>query len=90
MIDQEVAYEIQDQGPGLSPEVRSALFRPLLSTKKSGGGIGLAISHQLARHAGGTLTLLQSGPSGTRFRLSIPVLSRRLNDAAATTAKLKG
>jgi signal transduction histidine kinase len=69
-------FLVRDSGPGLSPEVHSELFRPVRSTKRGGGGVGLAISLRLAKHAGGNLELLQSNGSGTEFRLSVPLLSR--------------
>ncbi|MBS0663705.1 MAG: HAMP domain-containing histidine kinase [Verrucomicrobia bacterium] len=65
---------VEDTGPGLSDEARAALFRPVRSTKRHGGGVGLAISHQLARHLGGALELVHSGPAGSAFRLRVPRL----------------
>jgi signal transduction histidine kinase len=65
---------VRDTGPGLPPAVESELFRPVRSTKRGGGGVGLAISLRLARHAGGTLELVRSGVQGTEFRLSVPAL----------------
>ncbi|MBL9203447.1 MAG: HAMP domain-containing histidine kinase [Opitutaceae bacterium] len=67
-----IEYEVMDQGPGLPDEVRRALFQPLHSSKPGGGGIGLALSHQLARHAGGQLELMASVPGGSTFRLTLP------------------
>jgi two-component system sensor histidine kinase PilS (NtrC family) len=37
-----------DAGPGLAPEVRSALFEPFLTTHTQGIGLGLYISRELA------------------------------------------
>lgn len=39
---------VQDHGPGLNPEVQSALFEPFLSTHAQGIGLGLYISRELA------------------------------------------
>jgi signal transduction histidine kinase len=71
----QVEFFVVDQGPGLPEAVKAALFRPLKSNKPGGGGIGLAISHRLARHAGGELTVLNSGQSGTTFRLTVPAVA---------------
>ena len=38
----------------------------------NGGGVGLAISLRLAKHAGGNLELVRSDAGGTEFRLSVP------------------
>jgi signal transduction histidine kinase len=70
-----VEFLVQDQGTGLAESVRQVLFRPLRSSKPGGGGIGLAISHQLARHAGGSLELARSDGTGSVFRLVVPAVS---------------
>lgn len=67
-----MAFDVTDQGPGLAPAVRDQLFRPVASTKPGGGGIGLALSHELARLAGGALELVSTSPAGTTFRLTLP------------------
>lgn len=68
----EIEFQIEDHGPGLPPAVRKQLFRPMRSTKPGGSGIGLAISHQLARHVGGRLELVRSSDEGTVFRFVVP------------------
>lgn len=67
-----IAFDVTDYGPGLAPAVRDQLFRPVTSTKPGGGGIGLALSHELARLAGGALELVSTSPAGTTFRLTLP------------------
>ncbi len=62
-------FLIEDGGPGLPPSVREKLFQPCTSTKIGGSGLGLALSHQLAQKAGGTLELVRSDGTGTCFRL---------------------
>ena len=66
-------FVVRDQGPGLPLAVQAGLFRPVRSSKRGGGGVGLAISLRLAKHAGGNLELVRSGPAGAEFRLSVPV-----------------
>jgi signal transduction histidine kinase len=67
-----VEFYVRDTGPGLPPAVQSGLFRPVRSSKRGGGGVGLAISLRLAKHAGGNLELVRSDPQGTAFRLVVP------------------
>jgi C4-dicarboxylate-specific signal transduction histidine kinase len=69
-----IDFEVRDQGAGLSPGVEARLFMPCTSGKKGGGGIGLAISKQLAHSLGAKLELTDSSPSGCTFRLSVPGL----------------
>lgn len=68
-----VLIEVEDQGPGLRPEMLEKLFCPCASTKKGGSGIGLAISRQLAIHLGATLELKHSSAQGSCFQLVLPV-----------------
>lgn len=72
-----IHFTVADQGPGLPESVRASLFRPLVSGKSGGSGIGLAISCRLARHAGGELVLVESDERGTVFRLAVPALEVR-------------
>ena len=68
----QIEFIVRDTGPGLSAAVQAELFRPLRSSKRGGGGVGLAISLRLAKHAGGNLELLRSTAAGTEFRLTVP------------------
>jgi signal transduction histidine kinase len=66
--------DIADNGPGIPSKAQGALFQPFASQGKSGGsGLGLTIARELARGHGGDLTLLETGPSGTTFRLALPL-----------------
>lgn len=65
-------FIVEDGGAGLPAEVRARLFQPCASTKVGGSGVGLALSHQLAQHAGGRLELVRSDERGTSFRLVLP------------------
>jgi signal transduction histidine kinase len=70
-----VRFEVRDQGSGLPPEMEKRLFMPCASGKKGGGGIGLAISKQLAQALGAKLELAGNTASGCTFRLSVPAPS---------------
>jgi signal transduction histidine kinase len=75
MADDDVAFEVLDEGPGVPEQIKSRLFTPCPSTKPRGNGIGLAISKQLANHLEATLTLEKSSQTGSKFVLKLP--SRR-------------
>jgi len=72
---------ISDDGPGMPPRAEENLFKPFEGSGRAGGtGLGLSISRELARAHGGDLSLLNTGPDGTVFRLSLPTEAR--SDAA--------
>ena len=61
--------EVEDDGPGLLPEVQERAFVPFFSTKAGGSGIGLALAHRIARLHGGTLTAESEPDVRTAFTL---------------------
>jgi len=80
--DARVSVSVADNGKGVSPEISSRLFRPFATTKgRRGTGLGLYISRQIAREAGGDLVLAPSPSGGARFVLSLPVASGAVGTA---------
>ena len=72
--DGNVSVAVGDNGNGVAPEIAQRLFRPFATTKgRRGTGLGLYISRQIAREAGGDLTLTSPPGFGARFVLSLPV-----------------
>ena len=67
----QIIFEVSDQGFGLSAGLQARLFTPCTSGKPGGGGIGLAISKQLAQSLGAQLELAANTPAGCTFRLAI-------------------
>lgn len=80
--EERVEFVVRDSGPGLPEAVQAALFRPVRSAKRGGGGVGLAISHRLAKHAAGDLELVRSDKRGTIFRLSVPIFQGGVKSAS--------
>lgn len=76
---------VDDEGPGLPPEVRQRLFTPHLSTKANGSGMGLFLAHRIAcnRYAG-HLELHDRQPTGTRVELRLADRVASLTTTEAT------
>lgn len=68
--------EVTDSGPGIPADAVRTLFKAFSTTKRTGLGLGLAISRSIAQNHGGDLTVDAGGGEsgrGARFRLSLPV-----------------
>jgi two-component system NtrC family sensor kinase len=70
-----VVLEFQDDGPGMSPEVRSRIFEPFFTTKPvgKGTGLGLSISHGIVERHGGSMTVESAPGAGARFTIRLPL-----------------
>ena len=76
MEDARVSVAVGDNGKGVAPEIAPRLFRPFATTKgRRGTGLGLYISRQIAREAGGDLALVALPGLGARFVLTLPVVA---------------
>ena len=65
--------DVIDEGPGIAPEHALRLFDPFFTTKPRGTGLGLAISHRIVTAHRGTIEALQGSPSGSVFRIRLPL-----------------
>jgi signal transduction histidine kinase len=73
---QSVHILVSDNGEGIPDEFSSRLFEPYISSKISGTGLGLWLSHRIVSKHRGTLRFRSSrrkGRAGTSFRISLPL-----------------
>ncbi len=75
-IEDRVAIEVHDSGPGLSDLARTSLFQPTISFKKRGMGLGLSIARKSALLSGGDILLIAGELGGAGFRVLLPVGTR--------------
>jgi len=66
-----ILLRVEDNGPGISPEVRTRLFEPFFTTKQSGSGLGLSVSQRIVEAHGGILRV-ESLSQGTAFLVELP------------------
>ncbi|CAN7335660.1 sensor histidine kinase [Massilia sp. LjRoot122] len=62
--------EVADDGPGVPPDLVKHIFTPFFTTKKQGGGIGLAMVRHLVHENGGTVRYARPVGAGARFIIS--------------------
>jgi two-component system nitrogen regulation sensor histidine kinase GlnL len=65
---------IEDNGPGVPPDILPFLFDPFVTTKTNGSGLGLALVAKIVGDHGGVIDC-ESRPGRTRFRILLPVAS---------------
>src|SRR5690606_10226066 len=85
------AITIDDDGPGLPADVEpEELFRPFVSRRQGGTGLGLVIARGAARALGGDLSLSRRDPGpGARATLRLPARPRPGAGAHATESGVR-
>jgi signal transduction histidine kinase len=70
-----IVVEIEDNGPGIPPEVQPRIFDPFFTTKPpgEGSGLGLEISHNIIVHKHRGDIKVFSRPGKTCFQVWLPI-----------------
>ncbi len=70
-----VRVRIVDNGPGITPAIRSRIFDPYFTTKPPGGGtgVGLAVSLGIVESHNGSLTVECPPEGGAVFQVLLPI-----------------
>ncbi|MCO6509742.1 MAG: HAMP domain-containing protein [Aridibacter famidurans] len=71
-----IVAEVADTGRGIAPSDFQKLFQPYFSTKGRGTGLGLAIVQRIVSEHGGKIKAVPNQPSGARFIVELPAVSR--------------
>jgi signal transduction histidine kinase len=73
-VDGGVLLRVSDNGPGIPPESRNAVVRPLvrLRTDVPGAGLGLAVCARIAAAHGGSLHVGETPGGGTTVTVDLP------------------
>jgi signal transduction histidine kinase len=73
--DGQCILNVEDDGPGVPPQLQSKLLQPFFTTKARGTGLGLSIVQRRLEEVGGQITVQSpiANERGTRFRLAIPL-----------------
>jgi len=71
-----IRIDVQDTGPGISPENLDQIFDPFFTTKEAGKGtgLGLAIVYGIIKKHGGYIEVASKLGEGTTFSVYLPVI----------------
>ncbi len=75
--EQDVVVQVDDDGPGVPPDLREQIFEPFFRGPASQGrrigyGLGLALTKSAVADHGGSVAVESSPSGGARFRLVLP------------------
>ncbi|MCL6684477.1 sensor histidine kinase [Sphingomonas alba] len=70
--DDMVALSVEDTGSGIASDVADQLFRPFVTTKQTGMGIGLSICRTIIESHGGRIWFEHKAEGGTAFHFTLP------------------
>jgi len=70
-----VAFDVEDDGPGIPEDIREHIFNPFFTTKPpgKGTGLGLSISHRIVKKHDGRITVRSRPGRGARFTVELPL-----------------
>lgn len=66
------SIEVEDDGPGIPPEIQDSVFYPLVTGRSDGTGLGLPVAQELLSRHGGLIEF-ESRPGRTVFFVRIPL-----------------
>ncbi len=79
----QIIVNYSDNGTGIEPRNRRKIFRPGMTTKKHGWGLGLTLSRRIIEeYHHGKIRLVKSNSSGTVFEVALPLELLRSEDIA--------
>lgn len=76
--DNAYRISVEDSGPGIAPDQIDRMFKPLMTTKAGGMGLGLSVTRTIVERHGGVLSVQTSDLGGAAFAFSLQRLPELL------------
>ncbi len=87
VVDDQVVFEIEDSGTGISDENMKRIFEPFWSTKGDmGTGMGLSVTHGILSSHGGEIAVASKVGEGTKFTIKLPLAEAGLKLSPSETS----
>jgi len=74
-LNPEVGIHVIDTGPGIPEALIEEIFRPYITSKRGGSGLGLAVARRIVEEHGGALRVFSEVGRGSDFRISLESIS---------------
>ena len=68
-----IEIAVSDDGPGIPTDIIDRIIDPFFTTKETGNGLGLAITHGIVEQHGGNLDVISAPGHGTCFFIRLPI-----------------
>jgi signal transduction histidine kinase len=75
---------VNDNGPGVAPEVRDRVFKPFFTSKRNGTGLGLALVQKIIVFHNGRIAVASAPEGGASFQITLPLSSQDRSTSAAS------
>ncbi len=84
--DGRIRIQVEDNGPGVPPDIEMRIFEPFFTTKDVGvgTGLGLSIAHSIMTEHGGGIHYEKAALGGAGFVLDLPVVTAEAPQASTT------
>jgi signal transduction histidine kinase len=66
-------FEVRDDGPGMTEEVRTRIFEPYFTRREGGAGLGLTFVQRVVQEHRGRVSVESEVGRGTVFRVTLPI-----------------
>lgn len=73
-----VTVSVRDSGPGVETDIKEKLFKPFVTTKKEGFGIGLTLCRTIIEHHNGQIWANNMPEGGAKFSFSLQTIKNAL------------
>jgi two-component system sensor kinase FixL len=69
-----VTVSVRDSGPGIDPAIKDKLFKPFVTSRKNGFGIGLALSRSIIENHNGEIRAENIPGGGAEFSFKLAIV----------------